>query len=85
MGQGQVSMAGDNRLFGDPADPYELTQDIGGGMQARVFKCVKRSERLDSTSVSIQANQFKEIGGGAGMRAISNRASGPQYAPVRAS
>ena len=34
-----VSLAdGQSRLFGDPNDPYELTKDIGGGMQARVYQ-----------------------------------------------
>ncbi|CAD7937796.1 unnamed protein product [Amoebophrya sp. A25] len=47
--------------FGDPADPYVITQELGGGMQARVYKCRKGSDANGDQPFAVKVVQHKRV------------------------
>eukprot|EP00392_Amoebophrya_sp_AT5.2_P000406 g407.t1 len=49
------------RTFGDPADPYVLLEELGGGMQARVFKCRKQSDVNTETPYAVKVVEHRRV------------------------
>ena len=50
------------RTFGDPADPYVLLEELGGGAQGRVFKCRKQSDVMNTeTPYAVKVVEHRRV------------------------